>query len=176
MSRLIGSSVAGVMALTISLGAQNPPSGQTARPAAGQSADQSSMMVTVEGCLYRENDVPGRRPPEAERARTNRDEDYIVAGARMVKGAAPAGAPAAGAGTATGTSGTTAAAMMFKVEAPNELKISEHAGHRVQIDGTFDQLDRATNPVSPAMELVKLRATALRKASGDCPRQTDSRK
>ena len=50
----------------------------------------STALATVEGCLYKEVDVPGRHVPDQVRSRTVTDEDYVLAKARVVKGIAPA--------------------------------------------------------------------------------------
>jgi hypothetical protein len=143
---------------TVLLNAQS----QQAQPAAPAGA-----AVTVEGCLMREADVPGRKPIPADQERVKRDDDYILTQTSMVKGTAPAprsGSPAAD--KPTGTSG--AAPLMFKVEKIPAAQLAEHRGHRVQIDGTFRSPDRADNVVSPATDLVKLDGTSIRAIAGEC--------
>jgi hypothetical protein len=131
--------------------------------------EQSSVAVTVEGCLMREADVPGRTPPTADVERVKRDDDYVLTQTTMIKGSAPAPAPAAAAAeTPVGTSGA-ATSLMFKVEKLGGTDLNEHRGKRVQIDGTFRNADRADNTVSPATDLVKLDGTAIRPVAGDCP-------
>ena len=124
--------------------------------------------ATVEGCLYKEVDVPGRHVPDQMRSRTVTDEDYVLAKAKVVKGSAPAAKAAAKPGEAT----TTTTHDMFKVKGSN-LKLGEHAGHRVQVDGTFDHLERAGQPATFAYDLVILNGTALRQLPGDCPKNAD---
>ena len=117
-------------------------------------------MATVEGCLVREADVPGRKPNVAERAGIT--EDYIVTSAKVVKGSAPGGsAQAAKPGeTPVGTSG---AQTMFEVTGIDEAALKDNLGRRVQIEGTFENLDRG-----PADDLVKIRGTVIRPVSGEC--------
>jgi hypothetical protein len=127
-------------------------------------------MVTVEGCLMREADVPGRKPNVAEQAGIA--EDYILASTKMIKGSAPAGAgtPPTG-GAAVGTSGTRGATAMFEVEGIAETDLKKHVGRRVQIDGTFENVDRAKaapESKTPADDLVELRGIAIRPVAGEC--------
>jgi hypothetical protein len=165
--RLVGYVAACALVSVASLGAQtyprNPPANE--QPA----AQQQDRMVTVEGCLMREADVPGRKPNVAERAGVL--EDYILTNVKMVKGSAPAaGTPEPRPGeTPTGTSG--ARATMYEVEGIDDEQLKKHAGHRVQIDGTFENVDRArARPESrtPADDLVELRGTVLRHVSPAC--------
>ncbi len=139
-------------------GIQNPPQNPP-RPAAPAAKDSASM-ATVEGCLVREADVAGRKPNVAERAGIT--EDYIVTSAKVVKGSAPGGsAQAAKPGeTPVGTSGAQA---MFEVTGINESELKDNLGRRVQIEGTFENLDRG-----PADDLVKIRGTVIRPVSGEC--------
>ena len=139
--------------------------GAWARPQEPRSQPQASTaLATVEGCLYKEVDVPGRHVPEDVRGRTVTDEDYVLANARVIKGNAPA--PTAGAKPGEAPMATDA---MYKVKGTS-LRLGEHSGHRVQVDGTFDHTDRAGKPTTFAYDLVILNGTALRKLAGDCPK------
>lgn len=170
MTRLFASGIACAAAVTVSLSAQNPPQ-QPATPAgAAQDHAAHGELVTAEGCLYKEVNVPGRVPPEAEQPRVNRDNDYVLVNVKMVKGAAPAMASRPNSADApTGTSGIVTSGPMFKIEEIDLGELESHAGTRVQIDGRFQHLDRGDNVVSPGTELVKLRGTAMRKVAGECP-------
>lgn len=125
-------------------------------------------MVTVEGCIMREADVPGRKPNIAERAGIA--EDYILTSTKMIKGSAPRATTQPRPGdTPTGTSGTRAA--MYEIEGINDEQLKQHVGQRVQIEGTFQNVDRATatpEQRTPADDLVELRGTTIRKVPGDC--------
>lgn len=167
---------AGALAVAVALSAtaaaqesptpQQPTSGSTAaqeeaRPSAGAQA------VTVEGCLKREADVPGRKPNVVERAGVT--EDYILTNAKVVKGTPPAAAQARPGDTPVGTAGSLSA--MYEVEGIDDEKLKAHVGHRVQLDGTFENVDRAgATPErgTPADDLVEIRATALRHVTGEC--------
>lgn len=130
-----------------------------------QEPPQAAEVVTIEGCLMREADVPGRRPIEGDRERVTRDDDYILTGSKVVKGAAPAAADErAGDPQPTGTSGT---ARMYKVEKLSVEQLHANRNQRVRLDGTFRYPDRAGNVVSPATDLVKLDATNVT-ALGPC--------
>jgi len=176
----IACSLAGALVLTASVAAQtqnpttqpatprNPPSTQTTpepeRPQA--SAANPARMVTVEGCLMREADVPGRQPNIAERAGLG--EDFILTATKMVKGTAPAQSTTARARqpeTAVGTSGTQGA--MYEVDGIDDSQLKAHVGQRVQIDGTFEDLDNATARAGDD-DLVDIRGTAIRQVAGSC--------
>jgi hypothetical protein len=143
---------------TVVLNAQS----QEAQPATPLSANT----VTVEGCLMREADVPGRKPVPADQERVKRDDDYILTQTAMVKGTAPA--PSPGSPAADAPTGTSGAAPMFKVEKISTEQLASLRGQRVQIDGTFRYPERASNVVSPATDLVKLDGTSIRSVRGDC--------
>src|SRR5512145_408534 len=102
--RFAASGVAFALACTAAIAAQDPqtPSPRPSAPAV------TAETVTVEGCLLREADVPGRRPSETERQRVRADDDYVLSDAKMISGTAPAQAKAPG--TPAGTSGTTGTA------------------------------------------------------------------
>jgi hypothetical protein len=172
---LFGCAFAGALALTASVSAQNPPtqSPTPQTPAAQQPAhsqDQAAA-VTVEGCLVREADVPGRKPNIAERAGIA--EDYILTSTKMVKGSAPSAGATAQArpgDTPTGTTGMRGS--MYEVQGIDDEQLKQHVGHRVQIDGTFENVDRAKAAPergTPADDLVEIRGTTIRQVAGDCP-------
>ena len=81
---------AAVLALGFStaLAAQNPPPPPTQPPAQPPSTSQQAMApaqsVTVEGCLVKEKDVPGRTPNPAEKAGVM--QDFILTSARVKSG------------------------------------------------------------------------------------------
>jgi len=168
MSRyLIGCAFAGVVAFSAAAAAQDPPPRTPPQtpPATGTSASQSARTVTVEGCLMREADVPGRKPNVAERA--GMGEDYILTSTKVVKGSAPSAAGAKGDDKPTGTAGMRA---MYEVSGIEGDQLKQHAGQRVQIDGMFENADRATGAGQTASDdLVELRGTTIRKVAGECP-------
>jgi hypothetical protein len=165
-SHLFGCAAAGVFALAIGVAAQEPPSSPPSqaqpRPPAVQT-DKAA--VTVEGCLMREQDVPGRKPNVAERAGVM--EDYILVSAKMIKGSAPqaAAAPAEPA-QPTGTSGTLSP--MFDVKGIPDTRLKELVGKRVQIDGTFADTTKSPS-AGPTEDLADIKGTTIRQATGECP-------
>jgi hypothetical protein len=196
MRYLIGIAAAAVIATGTAMSAQetatDKPSGSTSTTTSpSASAQQGTAAVTVEGCLRREQDVPGRSPNVVERAGVQ--EDFILTDTKMVKGSAPAAARAgaasgatagssgsttapggstapAGGATAstqqarpTGTAGSTAA--MYEVDGLSDDMMKQHAGRRVQIDGNFETLGNDT--VEPG-DLLDLEATAIRPVAGEC--------
>jgi len=159
-------------ALTVSVAAQqdvlHKPPAKTERPSDAQATSADPSKVTVEGCLRRETDVPGRATPEQEQARTESDDDYVLTDTSMIRGLPPQ-APDKEKTDAkpTGTSGKAPASLMFKVKG-DDLKLGDHVGRRVQIDGLFEHEKRAANPVGYEFDLVKLNGTAIKDVSQTC--------
>jgi hypothetical protein len=150
--------LAGALGLTVTVAAQNPPA-QPPRTPTTQDQPRTQAQgatVTVEGCVMREADVPGRKPNVAERAGIT--EDYILTNAKMIKGAAPGGT-------------TATRSVMFEIEGIDDARLKQNVGRRVQLDGAFENLDRsraAPEPGTPNDDLVELRATSIRQVAGDC--------
>ena len=93
-------------ALTAPLIVGGTLSAQTPAPAqapAKMEGDHSAMMVTVEGCLRPETDVPGRHVPDRLRKPAVADADWVLTDTRMIKGTQPAAE-----GTKSGPTGTSA--------------------------------------------------------------------
>ena len=140
----------------VSLGsAQLPPQPpQSPRPTSAQrpTARGSEGLVTLEGCLVREADVQGRWPKNTENAGVT--GDYVLTRAKVIKGTAPA--------SLTG---------MYDVDDIDPGLLESFAGQRVQIDGWFDELDRAANPAGRGRaddDLVEIRGSAVRAIAKDC--------
>ena len=143
--------LAGVLAMASVATAQNSPAQppQSLRPATTQG---SAGIATVEGCLVREADVPGRIPKTAAAAGVT--GGYLLTRAKMIKGTAPA--------TLTG---------MYEVEGIDDGQLASYVGQRVQIDGWFDEVDRAASPAGrggASDDLVDLRGSAIRAIAKDC--------
>ena len=126
MKRLWMSGAAAVMAISIAgLSAQtpqNPPTQPpTTQPPATQTPSataQNMVTKTIQGCVYKEDAIPGRAPNVAERAGVL--EDYILvtsadtsAGTAGTSGTTP---PAETGGTAGSASATMSANKAFKLE------------------------------------------------------------
>lgn len=171
-NKLLGCVCVGTLVLGTAARAQNPPaSPQQTPPSTRTPAMQDlAQTVTVEGCLVREQDVPGRKPNVAERAGIM--EDYILTTTKMVKGKAPAAVAGQKRGDPpTGASGTRGGAM-YEVGGISDEQLKSHLGQRVQIDGTFENVDRAQatpEKETPADDLVGLRGTVIRSVAGKCP-------
>ena len=172
--RFLASEFACALALVASVGAQSPvptPPAQMPPPQTSTAAQTPAQaaMVTIEGCLLKEVDVPGRRPPDEVRSRVVSDDDYVLTSTKMIGGSAPpANAPAKAGETPTGTSGTASPPLMYKVKLLEKAQLSEQAKHRVQITGSLDNIERAKLPVSPATDLVELRGTSIKVIGGEC--------
>jgi hypothetical protein len=156
---------------------QPTPGATTAAPAAG--AQQSN--PTMVGCLYRENQIPGRTPNVAERAGIL--EDYILADASM---ASPQGTARPGA--TPGAAGTTGSARlqsgnMYKVENIPDERLKALVGKRVEVVGHIDPegAGRIRPPATAGapvpdkglgpdqINLPEFEAASIREVSGTCP-------
>ena len=152
--------------------------GQVAQPNQSKAAPPADVTVkstvTLSGCLYREDQVPGRTPNVAEKAGVL--EDYILADATLVDQPKPAG------GSATGTSGATypTTGTMHKVENIPDEKLKGLVGKRVQVVGRIDpegrnrlgvgggpQPDRGLGP--DVISLPEVEGSSVREVSGTCP-------
>ena len=160
------------------LAAQQPasPSTQPPQPATRTpSATASQGTTTLTGCLYREDQIPGRKPNVAEKA--GMMEDYILAGAT-------AGGSDAKPGATPGATGTSGAALStgktYKVEGPADEKLKALVGKRVEVTGRIDaEGSPSSNPTgaptpdrSPSPDKINLpefEASAIREVPGTCP-------
>jgi hypothetical protein len=165
MSRyFFGCAAAIVLAGAVTAAAQQYPPAKTP-----PSTQPPAQMATVEGCLMKEADVPGRKPNVAERAGIM--EDYILTQIKAIKGTLPAGATEAKPGTPVGTAGYTRATM-FEVRGIDDEQLKKHVGRRVQIEGTFQNVDRLQakpETQTPTDDLAEIRGTVIRQVSGECP-------
>ena len=146
--------VVGMCALGSVVSAQLPPQPpQSPRPTSAQrpTARGSEGLVTLEGCLVREADVQGRWPKTPDSAGVT--GDYVLTRAKAIKGTAPS--------SLTG---------MYDVDDIDPGLLESFAGQRVQIDGWFDELDRAANPTGRRADddLVEIRGSAVRAIAKDC--------
>ena len=131
--------------------------------------------TTLTGCVYKEKDVPGRAPNVAEKAGVL--EDYILADVR------PAAASGGTAG-ATGTSGTTAKAPMYKLELIADEKLQAVVGKRVEVTGRIDAEagDAKAQPATPPttsptdkaighdkIDLPEFEVSSMKEVAGNCP-------
>lgn len=157
------------------LAAQQPasPAPQSTTPRA-PSATAPQSTTTLTGCLYRENQIPGRTPNVAEKA--GMMEDYIIAGATIAGSDARSATPGA-----TGTSGTApSAGKTYKVEGPADEKLKALVGKRVEVTGRIDpEGSPSSNPTGAPtadrgpgpdkINLPEFEASAIREVSGTCP-------
>jgi hypothetical protein len=147
--------VIGILAIGSLASAQLPPQPpQSPRPTSAHrpTARGSEGLVTLEGCLVREADVQGRWPKAPGSAGVT--GDYVLTRAKVIKGSAPA--------SLTG---------MYDVDDIDPGLLESFAGQRVQIDGWFDELDRAANPAGREAandDLVEIRGSAVRAIAKDC--------
>jgi hypothetical protein len=134
-------------------------------------------LITIEGCLMREQDIPGRQPNVAERAGIQ--EDFILAGARVVKGTAPQAAdatraaqPAAGqpGSDVARTSGGAAQNLspMYDVKNLDSDRLKPLVGKRVQIEGRLSDTNRSPSAAA-SQDLVDIQGSSIKEIPGQCP-------
>ena len=147
--------IAGIVSVASQVSAQLPPQPpQSPRPTSAPrpTARGAEGMVTLEGCLVREADIQRRRPKKAESAGVT--GDYVLTHAKVIKGSAPSSLTA-----------------MYDVDDIDSGLLESFAGQRVQVDGWFDDLDRAANPAGRSGaddDLVEIRGSAVRAIAKDC--------
>jgi hypothetical protein len=148
---------------------------QSANPP--QSSPQVSVRptTTLTGCLYREDQVPGRKANVVERAGIL--EDYILAGVTV------AGEPRE---QPTGTAGSASTAVpstgtMYKVEKIADEKLKALVGKRVEVTGHIDPEGRSRLGVGgpkpdaglgpDKISLPEIEASSIREITnlGPCP-------
>lgn len=201
MKRLWMSGAAAVMAMSISsLGAQTPQQPPTQSPTTPTTQSPASATAstqattTIQGCVYKEQDIPGRSPNVAEKAGVM--EDYI-----LVPSASAASATAGTSGTTppatAGTSGTAATGMSahkaFKLEKIADEQLRAVVGKRVEVTGRVDaeRGDAASTATgtgtaaAPArdknmgpdqIELPEFEVTSIKEVEGTCPATPTIRK
>lgn len=108
-----------------------------AQPAGAKASKKTD--ATIVGCVYREQDVPGRAPNVAERAGIQ--EDYILAAITTTPLQAGAtGTAGQASGKPVGTSGqaTPVFTSMYKLEFAKDTKLQTLVGRRVETVGRID--------------------------------------
>jgi hypothetical protein len=166
LTRTIVASTLSVLGATLSLSAQAPSPAPTAAPRSKTPVvgAQTLTSVTLVGCLYKEEAVPGRQPNVAEKGGVL--EDYILADATMP-------------GEATKNT-TLATGNMYKVENISDDKLRALVGKRVEVAGKIDPegggLGRPAGGPAPdkglgpdKINLPEFEAVSIKEAAGTCP-------
>lgn len=169
----------------VAVAAQTPTAGQSPTPAQPPAATSQQPTTTLSGCVYQEQDIPGRAPNVAERAGVL--EDYILA---VIPRESQGAAPTAGTPGAAGTSGTAATSgKMYKLEFIEDEKLKAVVGKRVEVTGRIDAEagDKAVAPATPPttstdraigrdrVDLPEFEVTAIREVAGTCPAKPAAR-
>jgi hypothetical protein len=183
-----------VMAISIAgVGAQapqdpptQPPTTQppTTQPPPATAPMQDTATVTLQGCVYKEADVPGRTPNVAEKAGIL--EDYILVTSSDSPGTAGTTGTTPPTGTA-GTSGSMSANKAFKLEKIEDDKLKAVVGKRVEVTGRVDAggSGAATGTAGAArdkglgpdkIELPEFEVATMREVEGTCPATPQIRK
>ena len=115
--------------------------------------------VTVEGCVVKEMDAPGRPVPEEERTRVTRENNFVLANTKVTAGTDL---------TAGGDSSETQAPLMYRIKDLKKGELNSHVGHRVVIEGSFDKVGRAKNQVSYSSDLVELKGATIKVLADSC--------
>ena len=151
---------------------QNPPR-QTPQIATATATETVRPTTTLVGCLYREDQVPGRKPNVAERAGIL--EDYILAGAASATTPAKPGSTTG----VTGTSGSPITGNMYKIDGPSDERLKALVGKQVEVTGRIDpEGGPAATPGTPRpdrglgpdeINLPEFEASSIREVPGRCP-------
>jgi hypothetical protein len=178
MVALVGTAALSVAQASPRTGQPQDPARPTPPPPAAATQQPATKLV---GCLYREDQVPGRKPNVAEKAGVL--EDYILAGASIAsEQSKPGAAPGA-----TGTSGKApASGNMYKVEGPSDERLKALVGKKVEVTGRIDpeggpgatpgapRPDRGLGP--DKINLPEFEASSIQEISGTCPATPAPRK
>ena len=142
---------------------------QTAKPQSSPVTVRPT--TTLTGCLYREDQVPGRKPNVVERAGIL--EDYILAGVTVAGEAQRPTGTGGLAGPAVPSTGT-----MYKVEKIADEKLKALVGKRVEVTGHIDPEGRSrlgvggakpdAGPGPDKISLPEIEASSIREAPGTC--------
>jgi hypothetical protein len=142
---------------------QRPPQPPTQQP---RPTASDSPSITLAGCLYSEEAVPGRSPNIAEKAGVS--EDYILADATTASDQSTPHRPgqpgAVSAGLATGR--------MYKVTKIDDERLKALAGKRVEITGStkVDEDVRPGDKPANFENLPNIEGTSIREVAGAaCP-------
>ena len=174
-----GTCLAAALALGTVAFAQSTAQSQPPTPPASQTATAPAAEVTITGCVQKEDDYRAANnlgKGGAAGTGVGSSDEFVLIGATIT----PAGA--------VGTSGTTppaAAPMAFELSGPNEEKVAEFVGKRVEIIGKLKPAEMgAAGPtggasagkpptgVDVASKDLKLRevdVTSVKEAPGTCP-------
>jgi hypothetical protein len=111
-------------------------------------------VVTAQGCLKQEKDVPGAKPNVAERAGVG--EDFILTQAKLTKG-----------GSSTGA--------MYKISGLDDEKLRSMSNQQVEVQGRLREqtVTGATKPTTPGPrtppdEVQEIRATSIKMLASTC--------
>ena len=182
-ARISGLCMASVFAFSMVAFAQDAsqqPAQQPTQPAARSSPDQA---ITVTGCIQREADY--RQARDAGRGGVagtgvGAGNEFILSdtSASLRPGAEPA--------SPTGTAGAASGAAAYELTGPNEGKVAQYVGRRVEITGqvkaaettatgkptggaTAGQPPSGVDVTSKDLKLRELEVTSVREATGTCP-------
>ena len=174
INRAIGAGALAALLVVPLAAAQAPtPDRSKAQP---QTTTTVKPTTTLTGCLYREDQVPGRKPNVAERAGIL--EDYILTEATVSD---PQQQPKPAAGGATGTAGTVAATgTIYKIENIPDERLKSLVGKRVEVVGRIDPEGRSQlgvgggqrpdrGPGPDAISLPEVEASSIKEVTGKCP-------
>ena len=192
MKRLWMSGAAAVMAISMAgLGAQTPqtqpPATQTPTTQAPASASTAqTATTTIQGCVYKEEAIPGRAPNIAEKAGVLEDYILVPTDTSLATAGTSGTTPPAAAGT-TGTAAAKTIHKAFKLEKISDDQLRAVVGKRVEITGRVDAekgdtkaaatgtsgtgtapaADKTVGPDS--IELPEFEVTSMREVEGTCP-------
>ena len=174
-TRLILSGTAAFLCAGIIGSAQiTPQTGRPPQPTTQQPRPTASAgpTMTLTGCLYREDSIPGRIPNVAEKAGVL--EDYILADATTRDSNRPLDRPIAEAGQPpAGATAGLATGRMYKVTKLDDERLKTLVGKRVEITGTIKPDADVRPGEKPAgfENLPNIEGTSIHESAGgaSCP-------
>jgi hypothetical protein len=146
-----------------------PPQPKTQQP---RPQPTEGAAVTLAGCLYHEESIPGRSPNVAEKAGVG--EDYILADASPARdqNRGPDRPIAEAENPAAALTAGLASGRMYKVTKIDDRRLKDLVGKRVEITGTIKPDGDVRPSERPANfeNLPNIEGTSIREAAGAaCP-------
>ena len=151
-----------VLLLAVALASAAVPQQSTStspKPSSNASNDRLPTLappapVVVEGCVVTQREVRGHSSDIGER--TGLNDHFLLTGAKVLKGKAPAIAAAA-------------RPAIYAIDGLTDEQLMVHVGRRVRIDGAFGSLDRGATAINGKdTDFLELSAATIRQVPGDC--------
>ncbi len=158
MRRQIGATAVFGLIFAGFVAAQSPTQDRPATT--DQMKGEQTQLVTVEGCLVNQNDVPGTVEPTAKP--TERSKGFVLTNVKFTKGA-PEGYVGT---TGNDADDTSAGGKMFAVKGLDSAQLTTLAGKRVEIEGSLTPGSQAKEGMAAVLPAIQ--ASTIKQAAGEC--------